>query len=467
MLISSLRERNARTLDALQQILGRAELAQRRAHHAHGLVRRLPAAGMRREDHRVLALDRVDRDADRRHVRAGHRNQRGDDAGRLRVLDDALLGDLLDDARCSSGAARRAGCRAPSRGASAPGCPCRSRRRSSSRAGSRSSRCRRPRRPRGTADRPPPGRSASTARIAALARASSVVRDRLFLGRDAFVRVRSRLPWSTVRSRAAARRRRSTGILIRIGFSRVCSSSTSALSPATRPTMNRSLPTMDGKPRSTRIGGERAVDVQRDRLDALADRRFERAREADAVAREAGVLREPEQHGDARIDRRVHAMSETGQPRLRRLSPRRPVRAATASSGRPSGARAVEARRDQLHAARAGAAVLVADREDAGGDRGGQRLAVARRGEPRRRARRRAGAVIGDADQDRVEQPAFARRRQPLVMQQEDEIGERRLLHQRRGRRVRGLGCGQGRRRRSRCAMCPFKWLDITSVQVA
>ena len=35
----------------------------------------------------------------------------------------------------------------------------------------------------------------------------------------------------TIRSGAAARRRRSTGILIRIGFSRVYSSSTSALSP--------------------------------------------------------------------------------------------------------------------------------------------------------------------------------------------------------------------------------------------
>ena len=76
MLINSLRERNARTLDALQQILRRAEPRQRRTHHAHGLVRRLPAAGMRREDHRVLALDRVDGDADRRHVRARHRNQR-------------------------------------------------------------------------------------------------------------------------------------------------------------------------------------------------------------------------------------------------------------------------------------------------------------------------------------------------------------------------------------------------------
>ena len=52
---------------------------------------------MRREDHRVLALDRVDRDADRRDVRAGDRNQRGDHARGLRVLDDALFGKLFDD----------------------------------------------------------------------------------------------------------------------------------------------------------------------------------------------------------------------------------------------------------------------------------------------------------------------------------------------------------------------------------
>ncbi len=68
------------------------------AHDAHDLVRRLPAGGMRREDHRVPALQRVDGDADRRHVRTGDGDQRGDDAGRLRVLDEPLLGNLLDDA---------------------------------------------------------------------------------------------------------------------------------------------------------------------------------------------------------------------------------------------------------------------------------------------------------------------------------------------------------------------------------
>ena len=54
-------------------------------------------------------------------------------------------------------------------------------------------------------------------------------------------------------------------------------------------------------------------------LIASRDRRFERAREADAVAGEAAVARASvEQHRDARVDRGVHAMAEAGQPPLRR-----------------------------------------------------------------------------------------------------------------------------------------------------
>ena len=49
-----------------------------------------------------------------------------------------------------------------------------------------------------------------------------------------------------------------------------------------------------------------------------------------------------------------------------------------------------ESVRDQLHAVRPGAAVLVADGEDAGGDGRGDRWPVAGGGQPRRRARRRA-----------------------------------------------------------------------------
>src|SRR2546427_377303 len=50
------------------------------------------------------------------------------------------------------------GYRGPWRGVSAPGCPSRSRRRSSARAGSRLSRCLRPTRLHGRGDRPLPGR---------------------------------------------------------------------------------------------------------------------------------------------------------------------------------------------------------------------------------------------------------------------------------------------------------------------
>ena len=92
------RKGDARFLDALQQIFWRIERAKRRAHQPHRFIRRLLAGRVGREDHRVLALDRVDGDADGRDVRARHRDQRGDHAGRFRVLDDAFLGNLLDDA---------------------------------------------------------------------------------------------------------------------------------------------------------------------------------------------------------------------------------------------------------------------------------------------------------------------------------------------------------------------------------
>ena len=77
---------------------GAPAAAQGGAHDAHDFVRRLPAGRVRREDHRVLAFQRVDGDADRRDVGTRDRDQRGDDAGRLRVFDDPLLGNLLDDA---------------------------------------------------------------------------------------------------------------------------------------------------------------------------------------------------------------------------------------------------------------------------------------------------------------------------------------------------------------------------------
>ena len=110
---------------------------------------------------------------------------------------------------------------------------------------------------------------------------------------------------------------------MRIGFSRAYSSRTSALSPATRPTMNISLPTVEGKPRSTRIAASApsmfsGMGLMRFRTASSSARR-----EADAVAGDTVLLRQCEQDGDAWVDDGVHAMSETGQARLRGSGPPR------------------------------------------------------------------------------------------------------------------------------------------------
>ena len=91
------RQRNARALDRLQDVFRSTQPAQGLAHQPDDFVGGAAARRVRREDDGVLAFDRVDGDPDRRHVGAGDRNQRGDHTGRLRVLDDALLGNLLDD----------------------------------------------------------------------------------------------------------------------------------------------------------------------------------------------------------------------------------------------------------------------------------------------------------------------------------------------------------------------------------
>ena len=347
---------------------------------------------MRREDHRVLALDRVDRDADRRDVRARHRNQRGDDAGRLRVLDDPLLGNLLDDAHAllPQGVAKNAehlgaALRLGTAHAALVHAHLRElgrRRLVAARPGDRAAQPIDRRLVVGV-DRRHRGLARARAARRAMACSSGVI---VRAGAVATAMV-------TVRSGAAARRRTSTGILMRIGFSRVYSSSTSALRPATRPTMNSSLPTIGGKPEIDQDRRQRAVDVQRDRLDRARDRRFERPREADAVAGEPGVLGEPEQHGDARIDRRVHAMAESGQPPPA-PSPRRPAaRAAASSDSRRVRARSRPAAISSMQPDPAPpcSSPIVSTPAAMAAD---ERLTVAGRREPRRRARRRAGAVV-------------------------------------------------------------------------
>ena len=122
--------------------------------------------------------------------------------------------------------------------------------------------------------------------------------------------------------------------------------------------------------------GQRAVDVERQRLDAVVHRGLERTSEADAVAFEAGVFREAEEHRDARIDCGVHAMAETGQARVGRpgLVDQPP---GDRLERRAAFSRLGEARGDEIHAAGTGAAMLVADGENTGGDRRRERLAVA------------------------------------------------------------------------------------------
>ncbi len=89
---------HARIFDALEQIGRRALALQRFAHHAHHLEGGALRAWMRREDHRVEALQRVDAGVRRRELRVGGWNQRGDHAGRLRVLDESTFGNFLNDA---------------------------------------------------------------------------------------------------------------------------------------------------------------------------------------------------------------------------------------------------------------------------------------------------------------------------------------------------------------------------------
>ena len=110
---------------------------------------------------------------------------------------------------------------------------------------------------------------------------------------------------------------------------------------------------------------------------------------------------------NARIDGGMHAVAESGQPRsaglclVDQLARHRVKREPLCSC-------AFQTRRNQLHAAGSGAAVLVADREHARGHGRGRRLPVAGRRQSRSGARGRSGPVIGDANEDRVQQAALA-----------------------------------------------------------
>ena len=95
---------------------------------------------------------------------------------------------------------------------------------------------------------------------------------------------------------------------IRIGFSRAYSSATSAVSPATRPTMKRNWPAGGRKAEVVEDGGQRPVDVDGQGLDPDPGRRLQAEHERDAVAGQAGLARHVEEDGHARVSR-VHAMA--------------------------------------------------------------------------------------------------------------------------------------------------------------
>ncbi len=91
-------QRNTRALDTLQEVRRRPQVSERRTHDPDRFVGGLSTRRMRGEDHGVLALDGVDRDANRRDVRTCDGNQRGDHAGRLRIFHEALSVIFFDDA---------------------------------------------------------------------------------------------------------------------------------------------------------------------------------------------------------------------------------------------------------------------------------------------------------------------------------------------------------------------------------
>ena len=395
------RQRNARTLDALQKIFRSAGGPKRGAHDAHNFVGRLLAGRMRREDDGVFALDGVDGDADRGDVRARDRNERGDHARRLGILDDLLFRNLFDDADAllteripedaeHLRAAFRLGAAHPALGDAhlrEPGRGCLV----------------------ASGPRDCAAEAIDRCLVEIFDRAHCCTRSRqqilrsLLFGLCERARFRNCHGHTGSPSRVGGTPSYSTEILMRMGFSRVCSSITSALRPATRPMMKNNLPTIGGKPRSTRI-----------------------AASAPSMLRGSGLIR-------SRIasssDVRVHAVAESGQPLPGALclvdgEPRGRFKRKAAAL------RAIEPRDDQFHATGSSSAVFVADREHAGPNSGGERLAVARRGQSSGCARGRARPVVGNTNQDRIDKATLSGRRQPIVVEQEDQIGERCLAHE-------------------------------------
>ncbi len=160
-------------------------------------------------------------------------------------------------------------------------------------------------------------------------------------------------------------------------------------------------------------------------LIAAAMARSSASMNADAVAGDAVRPRRREHRSDSRVDCGVNPVAKAGQPGavgagLRDGQSRGVVDRKLVASG------AFETGGDHFHAARPRAAVLLAHRQDAGrkGCRHGLTIAGGR--ESRRRARWGSRPMVSAANEDGVEQPAFALVRQTATVEQEDQIGERR-----------------------------------------
>ena len=144
---------------------------------------------------------------------------------------------------------------------------------------------------------------------------------------------------------------------MRIGFSRAYSSATSAVRPATRPTMKMSFPAGGSKPRSWRIAARAPSILSGGFSDLFGRRALERADESHAVPGDAVPPGEMEQNLHSRINR-VDAMAEAGKPGT---VAHRPLDCADRGGlyRDAIAARLIGAFPDQRHAPLPGAAVVV------------------------------------------------------------------------------------------------------------
>ena len=163
----------------------------------------------------------------------------------------------------------------------------------------------------------------------------------------------------------------------------------------------------------------------------------------DVLAFELELQRHLEQPRGARIAR-VKAVAEAGR-RAAAAAAQSSTSCSAASCSESPARTSVRPLIEKAHARLDVAAVMRAEREDAGGHAVLERRARGR-DVARRQRRRRRDAVIERRDQDGVQHPADRRRRQLAHQQQIDGVGERQPSHH----LVEGVAADQDRVRRDR-----------------